>query len=95
MAPSVAAKSNRSTSSDRVKIKQSLEMLARQQAKLIASSKWVGTTFADRARAMHAGEEAQSSIHGQASLADAKALIDDGVPVTPLPFPVIPPESVN
>ena len=95
MAPSVASKSNRSEPADPRLVKQTLELLAKQQAKLIASSEWVGTAFVDRARAMQAGKEAQASIHGQASLADAKALIDDGVPVAPLIFPVIPPDSIN
>ena len=44
---------------------------------------------------MHAGEEATATIHGQATLAQAKALVDDGVPVAPLPLPVVPPEAKN
>jgi len=44
---------------------------------------------------MHAGEEDHAPIHGQASIEEAKALADDGVPVAPLPFPVVPPEACN
>ena len=35
------------------------------------------------------------SPDGQATLAEAKALADDGVPVAPLPLPVTPPERLN
>ena len=41
------------------------------------------------------GEEAHAPIHGQATLAEAKALVDEGVPVAPLPLPVVPPEQAN
>ena len=44
---------------------------------------------------MHAGEEAHAPIHGQASLAEAKALVDEGVAVAPLPLPVNPPKTLN
>lgn len=44
---------------------------------------------------MHYGERDEAPIHGQATLAEAKALIDEGVPVAPLPFPVAPPDKLN
>jgi hypothetical protein len=44
---------------------------------------------------MHLGDEKQATIHGQASLAEAKALVDEGVPVAPLPLPIVPPGKVN
>jgi hypothetical protein len=36
-----------------------------------------------------------AQVHGSATLAQAKALDDDGVPVAPLPLLVIPPTQVN
>ena len=45
------------------------------------------------ARAMHAGETPQRPIYGEAKPADARALIEDGVPVAPLPF--LPTRKVN
>ncbi len=50
------------------------------------NSDYVGTDFASEARAMHVGDAPERSIYGEANLEDAKSLIDDGVPVTPLPF---------
>lgn len=97
MAPNVAAKGNRApaTTTAPPDPKALMAALAQVQAKMLEGSQWVGLSFADKARAMHAGEETTAPIHGQASLAEAKALIDDGVPVAPLPLPVIPPEQCN
>ncbi|SDW12814.1 DUF1178 family protein [Litoreibacter albidus] len=53
---------------------------------LEANSENVGTNFATEARAMHDGSKPERSIYGEAKLEDAKALIEDGVPVVPLPF---------
>jgi hypothetical protein len=44
---------------------------------------------------MHSGERDEALIHGQASIAEAKALIEEGVPVAPLPFPVASPDKLN
>jgi len=75
--------------------KAALRSLATAQAKALESSQWVGRSFADRARAMHAGDEDPAPIHGQSTLAEARALIDDGVQVAPLLVPVVPPEALN
>lgn len=62
-------------------------------AELRANSEHVGTRFAAEARAMHDGEIPKRQIHGEAKLEDAKALIEDGVPI--LPLPMIPKSKVN
>lgn len=99
MAPNVAAKGNRQAdvpaATDRPDAKTMLAALAQAQAKMLEGSNWVGMAFADRARAMHLGEEAVAPIHGQASVEEARALIDEGVQVAPLPLPVVPPERSN
>ena len=95
MAPAVAAKGNRRETVTPAAMKAAIAALAEAQAKALATSEWVGTAFAGRARAMHDGEEAHAPIHGQATAAEAKALIEDGVPVAPLPFPVVPPTARN
>lgn len=51
-----------------------------------ANSEYVGSRFAREARAMHLGEAPARAIYGEARGDEAKALIDDGVPVLPLPF---------
>lgn len=69
--------------------------LAEMQAELLRDSKWVGDRFADTARAMHLAEIDTSPIHGEATIEQARSLLDDGVPVAPLPLPVVPPNQVN
>jgi hypothetical protein len=93
MAPAVPAKANKAPSAQ--VIKAALASLAQAQAKALESSTWVGRDFASRARAMHDGAEPHSSIHGQATPAEAKGLAEDGVAVAPLPLPVVPPEAQN
>jgi hypothetical protein len=95
MAPNVAAKGNRQAEVTPAAVKAAMATLAQAQQQALANSEWVGTAFASRARAMHAGEEDHAPIHGQASIEEAKALAEDGVPVAPLPFPVVPPEACN
>lgn len=50
------------------------------------NSTYVGGNFAREARAIHLGEAPDRLIHGEAKPQDAKALIEEGVPVAPLPF---------
>lgn len=72
-----------------------LAQLAAVQAEILKGSEWVGDKFAETARAMHNGERDPAPVYGQASLHDAKSLIDDGVAIMPLPLPVVPPAQVN
>ena len=72
-----------------------IELMAAAQAEMLKDSRWVGDEFAATARAIHAGEAKREQVHGNATLEQAKGLIDDGVPVAPLPFPVVPPNQVN
>lgn len=95
MAPNVAAKGNSRPSVGAAEMKAAFAALATAQAEAIKSSHWVGSAFTDTARAMHAGDTPQAPIHGQATRAQAKALVDEGVPVAPLLVPVVPPEAIN
>jgi hypothetical protein len=76
-------------------VQQALAALAKAQAEALKNSTWVGDKFAEETRRMHYGERDEAPIHGQASLSEAKALIEEGVPVAPLPFPVAPPDKLN
>lgn len=72
-----------------------LKAVAAMQAEAIKSSTWVGENFADDARAMHYGEKDAVAIHGKATLDEARELVEEGIPVAPLLFPVVPPEETN
>ncbi len=95
MAPNVAAKGNQSSDVTPAAMKAAMAELARMQAAALKESTWVGRDFASRARAMHAGEQEQATIHGQATPAEALALAEEGVPVAALPLPIVPPEQAN
>lgn len=96
MAPAISAKSNSKPPPPTPDaIKAAMKMLATRQAKALESSEWVGSAFATRARAMHSGDAPTTAIHGQASVAEAKALVAEGVPIAPLPLPVVPPKQLN
>ena len=103
MAPAVAAKGNskalvpmRSKGPPApAEVKAMLARLAQVQAKMLEGSEHVGPRFAAEARAIHAGDKPERVIHGQATIAEAKALAEDGVPVAPLPLPMPPPASTH
>ena len=77
------------------KMTELVQKLARAQTEMLDNSQWVGGKFAETARAMHYGEEQDRQIHGETSSDEAKALLDEGIAVTPLLFPVVPPSSKN
>ncbi|MCB2013916.1 MAG: DUF1178 family protein [Sphingobium sp.] len=83
------------TGMDSQKAAEMMNMLAKAQAEALSSSEWVGRKFADKARAMHYGEEDKKAIHGEVAPEEARNLIDEGVEVAPLLFPVVPPEAQN
>jgi hypothetical protein len=60
--------------------------LAELRRKVEESSDYVGRDFARQARAMHSGEEPERSIYGEARPEEARGLIEEGVPLMPLPF---------
>ena len=72
-----------------------INKLASLQSKLLQGSQWVGSDFPERARAMHLGETEARPVHGEASHEEARSLIDEGVPILPLPLRVVPPGQVN
>ncbi|MEM8775311.1 MAG: DUF1178 family protein [Pseudomonadota bacterium] len=50
------------------------------------NSEYVGMSFAAEARDMHDGVTPERAIHGEAKPEEARKLMEDGVPVAPLPF---------
>ncbi|KFE35602.1 DUF1178 family protein [Thioclava atlantica] len=60
--------------------------LAAMRRHIEENSDYVGMNFATEARAIHEGEKPARAIHGEAKLDEARAMIEDGIAVTPLPF---------
>lgn len=98
MAPNVGAKGNRAVAAPTPSApdaKTVLAKLAELQAAIIDKSEWVGRSFPDRARAMYLGEETAAPIHGETTAAEARELVDEGVPIAPLLIPFAPPSARN
>jgi hypothetical protein len=82
-------------SSDGGPVGEMIARIASLQAELLRDSRWVGDEFAETARAMHHGEIDTSPVHGEATVEQAQLLVEEGVPIAPLPLPVVPPNQVN
>lgn len=61
-------------------------MLAAMRRHVEENSDYVGLSFAAEARKIHAGESPERNIWGEAKPDEAKALLEEGIPVAPLPF---------
>lgn len=60
--------------------------LAELRAHVEANSDYVGVKFASEARRIHSGEAPARAIHGETRIDEARALLEEGVPIAPLPF---------
>lgn len=102
-APAVPKKSNQRTAARQPvaggkfppEAAEALGKLARLQVEALKSSTWVGEAFAEHSRKMHYGEADPGPIHGQATPEEARGLIEEGITVAPLLFPVAPPDELN
>lgn len=91
MAPAVAVKSDAVTapparpdlSTPANPLEEAMTALRRQ---IEEKSEYVGMNFATEARRIHQGDAPERAIYGEARPEEAKRLIEDGVPVAPLPF---------
>lgn len=60
--------------------------LAALKAHVEANSDYVGPKFAAEARAINDGDAPERPIWGEAKPEEAKALVDEGIKIAPLPF---------
>ena len=106
MAPAVPVKGNRRDDARKAtvpvsggsippEVRKAMKALAAAQTKALESSKWVGEGFAEESRAMHYGEKDLEAIHGKATLKEARELLEEGISVAPLPFPIAEPDELN
>jgi hypothetical protein len=88
MSPSVAGAKKRGdavAASPGAKQAMMMEAMARVRAHVEESFDYVGDTFAREARAIHEGKSEDRGIYGEATPAEVKGLVEDGVPVAALP----------
>lgn len=62
-----------------------MEAMGKVRAHVEDNFDYVGDAFAREARDIHEGKSEERGIYGEASPAEVKALVADGVPVAPLP----------
>lgn len=61
------------------------DMVRSLHRKIAETSENVGGAFPEEARRIHEGDAPQRAIHGQATGEQVKALLEDGVPLLPIP----------
>jgi hypothetical protein len=86
MAPKLSSIKTKSETSLTAPKSDKEKTLAKLKAEIEKNSDYVGMNFVSEARAMHDGEQPTRSIYGEARPEEAKALIEDGIRVAPLPF---------
>ena len=95
MAPALAAGCEAGSPTSPAAAKAALAAAAALRRRLLEGSEGVGDRFADEARAIHLGESDPRPIHGLATLDQAADLLDEGIPIAPLPFPLVEPGEEN
>ena len=85
----VAAASEETSSTSLVMAPQERELVAKLKElrdHVLKNADNVGKKFPDEARKMHYGDIEHRAIYGEATTEEARALIDEGVEVAPLPI---------
>ena len=85
MAPAVAGTKKRRPAETPDKAQMMMEAMGRIRAHVEETFDDVGDAFAREARAIHEGRAEDRGIYGQASPKEVRDLVEDGVPVAPLP----------
>ena len=93
MTPSIPRKGNSKTSGRQLvsgagdpKMKMLVDKLRELRQHVERHADYVGDHFADEARRIHYKEAEERGIYGEATPDDARALIDEGIEVQPLPL---------
>jgi hypothetical protein len=96
MAPAVAGTKRRGEAEPQPRMQQMMmEAISAVRAHVEETFDYVGDTFAREARAIHEGRSEERPIYGEATPKEARALIEDGVNVAPLPPAPPKKEEVN
>jgi len=72
-----------------------MEAMGRVRAHVEENFDYMGDRFASEARAIHEGRSEERGIYGEATPTEVRALVEDGVPVAPLPPPPVKKEELN
>ena len=83
MAPAVSKKGDLAEAATKAKAMKEFVLNLRKQVE--ENAEYVGERFPNEARAIHYGDSEERQIYGEATLKDARDLIEEGIPVAPLP----------
>ena len=87
MAPSLASSAPVPAPDLRAPASPAEQALAELRRRIEAAADDVGRDFAAEARRIHDGLAPERAIIGEARPSEARALLEDGIPVAPLPWP--------
>jgi hypothetical protein len=85
MAPAVAGTKRNAPGASPQMRQVMMEAMGQVRRHVEENFDYVGDTFATEARAIHEGRSEERGIYGEASPAEVKSLVEDGVKVAPLP----------
>jgi hypothetical protein len=85
MAPAVVTSKGKAETATGPSREMMLEMASQVRRHVEDNFDNVGDAFAREARAIHEGRSEERGIYGEATLQEARELLEDGVPVAPLP----------
>ncbi|MFM9864982.1 MAG: DUF1178 family protein [Micropepsaceae bacterium] len=83
MAPSISKKGELDEAAAKAKAMREWVTTVRKEVE--QNAEYVGKKFPDEARAIHHGDAKERQIYGEATLEDARDLIEEGIPVAPIP----------
>jgi hypothetical protein len=96
MAPALAGTKSRSQNNSPAQNHQvMMEAVSRIRRHVEENFDDVGDAFATEARAIHEGKAEERGIYGQATSQEVRALVEDGVPIAPLPPEPKPKKALN
>ena len=85
-APAIATRSEAPPRDAPEHVRKVMTMLRELRSEVERTSEYVGDRFPDEARAIHHGDSEKRNIYGEASREEAKALAEEGIEVTAIPW---------
>ena len=85
MAPAVAGSSSKISEITPADAKKMRQFMTGLRKYVQQNADYVGPSFAEEARKIHYGEAEERHIYGEATVEEAKELLEEGVDVAPLP----------
>lgn len=95
MAPAVSGTKKRGEDGRGRGRQMMMEAMAHVRRHVEETFDYVGDSFAREARDIHEGRSEERGIYGEATPKEVKSLVEDGVPVAPLPPPAPKKTEVN